>query len=151
MLNFTGRLFGVILAASASVPLAACVEGSHVMLGTARSSRVPPSQVAVYLEPIAQPYDEIAVLRASSKYSWSLTTTAKGNVVIARLQEEAAKLGANGILLQEMSSGASASITTGLAPDVTRDHATLGVGLDASGFFSARVGRAIAIYRPATH
>lgn len=83
----------------AVVALSACAT-SHVLLGQARPA-IQPEQVKLYLNP-PEKYDEIAILDSSSKNSWSMTEQAKMNVATERLKKEAAKLGANGILLREV-------------------------------------------------
>ncbi len=83
----------------AVVALSACAS-SHVLVGQARPA-IQPEQVKLYLSP-PDKYEEIAVLDSSSKNSWSMTEQAKMNVATERLKQEAAKLGANGILLREV-------------------------------------------------
>jgi len=45
-------------------------------------------------------YDEVAIVDASSRESFSLTDQQKMNAPVARMNEEAAGLGANGLLLE---------------------------------------------------
>jgi len=71
---------------------------SHVITGTPREP-IDPSQVKIYSQPPKE-FEEIAILEASSKSSWAVTDQGKMNKVIERLKEEAASLGANGVLLQ---------------------------------------------------
>jgi hypothetical protein len=117
---------------------------SHVLIGSVRAP-VPPDRVRVYLEPISGKYEEIAVVRASSRYSLSLSAVGKGDVVIRRLQEEAAKLGANGVLLQDLSNGNDATVGAAVATDLPGDHGTVGIGLGTS-VFDTRYGSGIAVY-----
>ncbi len=125
--------------------LAACTTSSHMLLGEPRPAESP-RDVIVYLEPVRRPYAKIALVAASSSHSWVWTAEGKADVVIARLKAEAAKLGANGILLEEITDGPDAAAGAAVAPDITRDHASVGVGLNASGLFGARHGRGVAIY-----
>jgi hypothetical protein len=81
----------------AFVAIAGCAT-SHVMIGRARPP-ISPDQVQIYLHPPSTNYEEIALLDTSSKGSFSITAQGKTNAVIDRLKAEAAKLGANGILL----------------------------------------------------
>src|SRR3954447_22817760 len=91
--------------------LAACAS-SHVMIGKARPP-ISPDQVQVYTRPPTVPYEEIAKLQTSSSGSFSFTAQGKTDAVIKRLKTEAAKLGANGVLLEGMDDRPSGSIGTG--------------------------------------
>jgi hypothetical protein len=85
---------------------------SHVMIGRARPP-ISPDQVRIYLHPPSTNYEEIALLDTSSKGSFSITAQRKTNAVIDRLKAEAAKLGANGILLSGVGDQASGSVGSG--------------------------------------
>ena len=74
---------------------------SHELIGSARAP-IAPESVQLYLEPPARSYEPIAVLHSSSRRSWSFTSQSKADVVVRRLKEEAASLGANGVLLDEI-------------------------------------------------
>ena len=91
--------------------LAGCAT-SHMMIGNPRPP-ISPSEVKIYLHPPAQ-YEEIAVIDTSSKDSWSFTSQGKMDVVVARLKEEAAKLGANGVLLHSEGDQYAGSVSTGV-------------------------------------
>ena len=75
--------------------LAACASGSVIVTGTARAP-IPPDQVRLYLEP-PRDFEVIALVSASSDAGW----TEQGSVdyAIAELKNQAARLGANGVLL----------------------------------------------------
>jgi hypothetical protein len=92
------RLKQSLLMLSAVAALTACAS-SHVLVGQARSP-IRPEQVKLYLSP-PEKYEEIAILESSSKNSWVMTDQQKMNKATQRLKMEAAKLGANGILLRE--------------------------------------------------
>lgn len=70
--------------------------GSRIVVGTTRQA-IAPESVKIYLRPPAK-YEEIAIVNASSKNAFasdqSLTDSA-----LFRMKKDAAKLGANGILL----------------------------------------------------
>jgi hypothetical protein len=118
-----------------------------VLIGTTHPP-VAPGTVRLYLEPIPQKYEEIAVVDASSRGSLSFTYEGKAEVVIDRLKEEAAKLGANGILLQELTDAGAGAVGAGVAATLPGDRGSIGVGLNGVGWFSPRFGRAIAVYVP---
>ncbi len=128
-----------------AITASGCTTSSHRVIGKTRTP-VPSDEVRIYLEPIAGPFDTIALVDASSRHSWCVTAAGKADVVISRLKAEAARLGANGILLEEISSAGSGQVGAGLAPDISRDHASVGVGLTAAGLMSSRYGRGVAIY-----
>src|SRR5579872_5082282 len=79
------------------VGLSGCA-ASHVLVGTPRPPTTP-DQVKLYLRPPAK-FEQIALLDASSRGSLTFTSQGKTDKAIERLKKEAAKLGANGILLQ---------------------------------------------------
>jgi hypothetical protein len=85
---------------------------SYVMVGQARPP-ISPDQGQIYLHPPANKYVEIALLDTSSRGSFAITAQGKTNVVIDRLKAEAAKLGANGILLEGVGDQAGGSVGTG--------------------------------------
>ena len=82
----------------AVLSLAGCAASSAVVVGKVRSP-IPAADVKLYLSP-PKKYEQVAMLDASSKNSWAVTDQGKMDVVVQRLKEEAAKLGANGILVQ---------------------------------------------------
>ena len=78
---------------------------SSVLVGKARPA-ISPDKVKLYLTPPAK-YEEVALLEASGEYSWAFTNQSQMNAVIDLLKEEAAKLGANGILIRTTGEGSS--------------------------------------------
>jgi hypothetical protein len=81
--------------ALALLALAACASGSAIVTGSTRAP-IPSDQVRIYLEPPAD-FEVIGLISASSDAGW----TEQGSVdyAIAELKSQAAKLGANGVLL----------------------------------------------------
>src|SRR5580765_2801643 len=86
--------------------LAGCATSSHVMTGTPRPA-ITPDQVKVYSAPPQVKYEQIAVIDANSTRAMAITSQQKTDAVIARLKEEAAKLGANAIILQGIATESS--------------------------------------------
>ena len=84
--------------------LAACTS-SHLLVGQARGS-ISPDQVQVYLRPPAR-FEEIALVESSSRASFAITAQARMDKVIERLKKEAALLGANGIVIQNVADQSS--------------------------------------------
>jgi hypothetical protein len=126
--------------------LCGCVT-SHVIVGRVRPA-ISPSQVQIYLHPPAAKYEEIAILDTSSKHSFSFTAQGKTDAVIDRLKSEAAKLGANGILLNNVGDQAVGSVGTGVLTGVGGGHASVGVGVSSNNTVFQKSGNGIAIYVP---
>lgn len=72
--------------------------GSHILVGKARP-KTDPATVVVYLEPPAR-YEQIAIVEADSNGSFRFTAQGKVDKAIERLKKQAAKVGANAILLK---------------------------------------------------
>jgi len=126
--------------------LAGCATSSHVMLGKARPP-IAPEQVKVYTQPPPN-YEQIASIDASSRGSLAMTSQQNMDKAIARLKAEAAKLGANGIVLQGVNDVRSGSIGTGLGNTSFNGNTAVGVGLGGSFGVYSKDARGLAIYVP---
>jgi hypothetical protein len=135
MLKLSAFIAPLLLAA-----LSGCAT-SHVMVGQARAP-VSPDQVQIYLHPPANKYVEIALLDTSSRGAFAITAQGKTNVVMDRLKAEAAKLGANGILLEGVGDQAAGSVGTGYA--TASGHSAFGFGSSATVYH--KKGDGLAIY-----
>lgn len=124
--------------------LSACTT-SHVMIGKARPA-ISPDQVVIYTRPPEMPYEEIARLDTSSQGSFSFTAQGKTDAVINRLKAEAAKLGANGVLLEGIGDQASGSIGTGGGTSSYGGHSSVGGGVGIGVGLSRKAGGGVAIY-----
>lgn len=113
---------------------------SSVLVGTQRPP-IDPSQVRIYLDPPAR-YEKVALLDAGSRNSWAVTDQGKTNKVMERLKEEAADLGANGILIGGMGDQQIGSVGSGQAWGYGNTAYGLGV---SSGVFQKK-GAGLAIY-----
>jgi hypothetical protein len=131
----TGLLFAGTLAACAS---------SHVLVGQARGS-ISPDQVRVYLRPPAQ-FEEIALVESSSRGAFAVTAQARMDKVIERLKKEAALLGANGIVIQNVADQSSGSVGTSFATATASGSTTNVVGTGIATTILSKNGSAIAIY-----
>ena len=80
----------------AVISLVACASGSSIVTGTKRAS-IEPRQVKLYLEPPAK-YEVIAIVNASSDAGW--TEQDSVDYAVEELKNQAAKLGANGVLIE---------------------------------------------------
>lgn len=129
---------------SLMVLLPAC-ESSHLLVGSARHP-IPAREVTLYTVPPAGKYEQIAILETSSKHSLAFSEQGKTDVVLDRLRTEAARLGANGVLLRAVSDQPDGSFDTGLGTSFTGVHGTVGVGWGTSTGKSIKIGRGLAIY-----
>jgi hypothetical protein len=133
-----------ISAALAFGVLSGCVS-SHVIVGKVRPA-IPPDQVQIYLHPPAGKYEEVALLDSNSRHSFSFTAQGKTNAVIERLKAEAAKLGANGILLNGVGDQAAGSVSTGFGSATASGHSATAFGIGTSGTVFVKSGSGLAIY-----
>jgi len=133
----------LLLIAVAGV-LAGCASSSALVTGTPRPA-IAATQVKLYTQP-PKKYQEIAVLESSSRNSWSFTDQAKLDAVVMRLKEEAAKLGANGVLLQGTANQTSGAIGTGIGSGGISGSVGIGVGIGTSIELERKVGRGSAIW-----
>jgi hypothetical protein len=144
-------MFNTRLLKSSTVALALAIAAlsgcatSHVMVGQARPP-TSPDQVRLYLRPPASRYEEIALVDTSSRGGFAFSSQGKTDVVIVRLRAEAAKLGANGILLQGVGDQAGGSIGTGFGSASASGHSAYAVGFGTSATVYHKKGEAIAIY-----
>ena len=117
----------------AAALLAGCATTSRVMLSPARPA-LAPQQVRVYFTPPPGRYVEIALLEtASGPFTYGEQN--KMDAVMAKLRAEAARLGANGVLLEGMASGANGgrvNVGVGGGSFGGRTRVGGGVGVDIS-------------------
>lgn len=122
-----------------------CASTSRVMLSEPRPA-LAPEQVRVYFSPPTSRYVEIALLETSSG-GFTYGEQNKMNSVLAKLRAEAAKLGANGVLVQETANGyggSSVGVGVGGGRFGGRSHVGGGVGVNISP--TPKLARAIAIH-----
>ena len=99
---------------SVALMLSACATSSHVVTGTEREP-IDPSAVTVYSEAPSQEYEVVATVSASS--SRGLSQQGRVDAATQELIEEAAKLGANGVIIKGANDtgGVSTGISTGIS------------------------------------
>lgn len=124
--------------------IAGCASQSSIVVGKTRPA-ISPEQVKLYLRP-PKKYEEVALIESSSKASWAASDQGKINVVVERLKDEAAKLGANGILLQGTSNQSTGSVSTGTAQMTSTGNSAFGTGFGVSAGIMHKAGSGIAIY-----
>ncbi len=137
------RTLAVAVAAAFALALAGCAS-SHVITGTVRPA-IPPEQVKVYTTP-PKKYEQVAIIDASSRRSFSFGDQAKVNAAITRLKEEAAKLGANGVLLQGVGTAPSGSVSFGFGGGSASGNTAVGAGVGTSGTTTMKTAKGLAIY-----
>lgn len=136
-------LRGTLIALSAG--LAGCISpASSLVVGRVRPA-IDVSQVKVYLRPPKR-FEEVAVLESSSMYSWAVTEQGKLDAVIATMKGEAAKIGANGILIQTTGSQQAGSVVTGSGTATRVGSTTFGSGAAFAVPMMVKAGSGIAIY-----
>lgn len=128
----------------AALALGGCAPSSHILVGTARPA-IAPSEVKIYTTP-PEHYDQIALLDATSKSALGTGGQKSVDKVIERLKIEAARLGANGIILGDMTDRQSGSIGTGVGSDSYSRHSAVGVGVGGSLGIYTKSGKGTAIY-----
>ena len=132
-------------AALFAVVLGGCASTSKVMISPPRPA-IAPEQVRVYFVPPPGRYVEIALLETSSG-AFTYGEQNKMDSVLGKLRVEAAKLGANGVLLQDTASGhggSSVGVGVGGGSFGGRSHVGGGVGVSISP--TQKFARAIAIH-----
>ena len=140
------RVLRLSPAAALTMMLLGCATSSHVMIGTARPP-ISPESVRVYVQP-PEKYEEIATLDTSSQGSFAITSQQNMDKAIARMKEEAAKLGANGILLQGVQDQQSGAIGTGVGSSSYGPGSSTGVGVGGSFGIYNKVAHGIASFVP---
>jgi len=124
--------------------LAGCAAQSHVIVGKVRPP-ISPDQVKIYLQP-PKAYEQIAIIDASSQGSAAFTQQQKMDKAMQRLKEEAASLGANGILLQGTGSQAVGAVGSGFGTATASGNTAFGTGVGVSGTVFVKAANGIAIY-----
>ena len=81
--------------------------------------------------------------------SLAVTDQGRMNKAIARLKQEAAGLGANGILLQQAGDESAGSVGTGFGSATANGHTAFGTGFGVSGNLLMKAAKGLAIYVPA--
>src|ERR1043166_1031912 len=92
--------------------LSSCGSTHTIMVGQARPA-ISPDAVRLYYSP-PRHYERIAIINSSSGPTWSFTTRGQVEDAIAKIKEEAAKLGADGILLEEIGTSSSGNLSLGI-------------------------------------
>jgi hypothetical protein len=124
--------------------LAACANSTQRLTGTPRSA-IPAAEVRVYTQ--APPrFEEIADFAASRKS----VSAAGGERAIARMIEsmrnQAAQLGANGLLLENFSDANSLGLGTAVGSQTYTHNGSISLGVGGSLGLVTKIARARAIF-----
>ena len=135
-----------LLVATAAMFLCGCSTSSHVLVGTARPA-IDPSQVKLYLRPPAK-YEEVALVSGDSARTFAgASGQTKMNAAISHMKKEAAKLGANGILLGTAGNQYGGSVGTGFgSATVVGGGTAYGTGTSVSSPVWVKEASGLAIY-----
>ena len=136
----------LLLVATLACAAGGCSTSSHVVVGTVRAP-IPPESVQVYLQPPPR-FEQVATLHATSQGSLAITSQQNMDTAMRRLKEEAAKLGANGVLLQGVHDTQSGSLGLGAGSSSYGGNSATGVGAGGSFALTSKVAEALAIYVP---
>lgn len=131
-----------ILASLMAIAITGCGASSYILVGEMRPE-IEPEQVRIYLHPPAE-YEEVAIIEATNLGHLSFTEQGRTEVVVERLKEQAAELGANGVLLQGISNESTGSI--GSATVTADGNSAYGIGTTSN--IMTKRGNALAIYVP---
>lgn len=130
-----------------ALTLTACSsQPSTVMVGETRPA-ISADTVKLYLKEPSQ-YDTIALVSVSSDGSWSFGDQAQMDAVVQRLKEQAAKLGANGILLQTTGEKRDNSVYVGTGIGSYSGNVGLSVQLGRLFGLTDKTAEGVAIYVP---
>jgi hypothetical protein len=136
----------LLLLCAMAILATGCASSSHIVTGAVHPP-LRPEDVKIYSEPPPR-YEEIATLEASSRGGFRFTEQGKMDKVIERLRIEAAKLGANGVLLQSTENRVSGSVGTGGGSTSYGRGSAVGVGGGLDIAMVAKEARGIAVYVP---
>jgi hypothetical protein len=137
------RTFSALIGATA-LGLVACGGPSHVLVGTPRPPTTP-DQVKVYTHPPAE-FEQIAIVDASSQGSWTWSNQAQIDKAIERLKQEAAKLGANGLLFQGAQKIQTGSVGGGVGNSSYGPSSASGASVGGGFGITNQEAKGVAIY-----
>jgi hypothetical protein len=106
-LNFMQRIISMkYIFLFAILLLVGCASGSSIVVGEAREA-IDSNQVELYLE-ISETYEIIGIVTASSDAGW--TEQDSVDYAVEELKNQAAKIGANGVLIESTGSQTSTAV-----------------------------------------
>jgi len=137
------RLF-TVSALMVATTLAGCGASSVLITGPVRSP-VNPDTVRIYTSAPAK-FEEVALLNASRKAVSSGGGERAIDKIIDEMRTQAAKLGANGLLLEDFSDAQSLTLGTGVGSDTYTHSGSISLGAGADIGIVKKTGRGRAIF-----
>jgi hypothetical protein len=126
--------------------MTACATDSVVVTGSPRPA-ISPADVKIYSRPPAV-FEEIAILNTSKNSAFTTGGQKTVDKVIAGLKEQAAKVGANGVILQGFSDSQTGSVGSGVGSSSVSSNSAVGVGVGGSLGIYKKTGHGVAIFVP---
>ena len=126
--------------------VAACATDSVVVTGKVRPA-ISATEVKLYWQP-PPTFEEIAVLNASKSSAFTTGGQKTVDKVIAGLKEQAAKVGANGVILEGFSDRQTGSVGSGVGSSSVSSNSAVGVGVGGSLGIYKKTGHGVAIFVP---
>lgn len=126
--------------------ISGCATDSVVVTGRVRPP-ISPAEVKIYSQPPAM-FEEVAILNASKSVAFTTGGQKTIDKVIAGLKEQAAKVGANGILLEGFSDQQTGALGAGGGGGSASSNSSVGVGVGGSLGIYKKTGHGRAIYVP---
>jgi hypothetical protein len=126
--------------------LTACATDSVVITGSARAP-ISPADVKIYSRPPAV-FEEVAILNNSKNSAFTTGGQKTVDKVIAGLKEQAAKVGANGVILEGFSDSQTGSVGSGVGSSSVSSNSAVGVGVGGSLGIYKKTGHGVAIFVP---
>lgn len=134
-----------VIAALAAL-MTACATDSVVVTGSPRPA-IAPAEVKIYWRP-PPAFQEIAILNASKNSAFTTGGQKTVDKVIEGLKAQAAKLGANGVILQGFSDSQTGSVGSGVGSSSVSSNSAVGVGVGGSLGIYKKTGHGVAIFVP---
>src|SRR3954452_3486437 len=92
--------------------LCGCGSTNTIMVGQARPATTPDLVRVYYTAP--RHYERIALINSESGPTWAFTTRGQMEDAISKLREEAAKVGANGVLIEATGTSSTGNLGIGV-------------------------------------
>ena len=126
--------------------LAACATSSQMVTGAPRSPLLP-AEVRVYTQ-APQSFEEIAALGATRKSVSSAGAERAIEKMIETMRLQAARLGANGLLLEDITDSDPVAVGSGVGSQTYTHNASINVGIGGSLGVTKKIVKARAIFVP---
>ena len=133
-------------ALSVALLLGACASPAPVLVG-AKHPPIDPAQVKIYMSP-PPVYEDVALLNPTSSSLLMPGGSQQMNKIIEEMKQEAASLGANGVILEGFSDAQTGALGTGVGSQSYSGSGSVGVGVGGSFGIYKKTGHGRAIFVP---